>query len=99
MMSLVRPLMSNRLGVGGRITPLETSIRRFLNQSKERPDTLPPNDGKARMRNVCQKDAHGTWNKANKNTKGKVISKCLKCQNHTYGKHRYLLCRICKEME
>ena len=61
-------------------TPLETSVRWFLNQSKERPDTPSHNDGKARMCKVCQKDAHGTCYIANKNTKGKVISKCSKFQ-------------------
>ena len=61
-------------------TPLETSVRWFLNQSKERPDTPPPNVGKARMCKVCQKHAYGTCYIANKNTKGKVISKCSKFQ-------------------
>ena len=105
MMSLVRPHMSNHLAVSGLTTSLETSIRRFLQQSKERPDTPPPNDGKIRMCKVGQKNALGTGYKVNKNTKGarnvisKVISKCSKCQNHVCGKRMYLVCRICKEMK
>ena len=91
--------MRNRLTVGGSATPLKISIKRFLNQSKEQPDTPPPNDGNAIISKVCQKVGRGTGYKVNKNTKGKVISKCLKCQNHVCGKHRYLVCRICKEMK
>ena len=69
MMSLVRPHMSYGLADGGPTTPLKTSIRQFLNQSKEQPDTPPSNNGEARMCKVYQKDAHGTGYKAQKNAK------------------------------
>ena len=86
--------MSNRLAVGGLTTPLETSVRR-----KERHDILLPTMARQGCVRFVEKNAHGTGYKVNKCTKGKVISKCLKCQNHVCGKHRYLVCRICKEME
>lgn len=70
------------LSVGGLKTPLETSVKQFLNQSKEQSDTPSLNDSKAKNCKNCQKDSHGTWFKANKNTKGRVISKCSQCQNH-----------------
>lgn len=99
LVSLVRLHMSNPVAAGGLTTSLKTSIRLFLKQSEERPDTPSPNNGKTRVCKVCQKDAHESGYKANKNLKGKVIPKCSKCQNHICGKQKYLVCRICKEME
>lgn len=86
LVSLVRLHMSNPVAAGGLTTSLKTSIRLFLKQSEERPDTPSPNNGKTRVCKVCQKDAHESGYKANKNLKGKVISKCSKCQNHICGR-------------
>ena len=51
MISLIKPHMSNQ-------PFLEESIRVYLDQARE-VDPPPPNDGKARVCRVCQKEKHG----------------------------------------
>ena len=57
MISLIKPHMSNQITIGRLSSNLEGSIRVYLDQARE-VDLPPPNNGKARVCRVCQKEKH-----------------------------------------
>ena len=96
MISLIKPHMNNRMTIGGLSSNLEESIRVYLDQAIE-VDPLPPNDGKARVCRVCQKEKHGPDYKKAIDTLEKVKACCSKCDHHLCGKHKFVICQTCFE--
>ena len=56
--SLIKPHMTNQITTGGISNNLEEFIRVYLDQAREI-DPPPSNDGKVRVRRVCQNEKHG----------------------------------------
>ena len=67
MISLIKHHTSSRITIGGLSSNLEESIRVCLNQAKE-VDPPSPNDGKARVFRVWQKEKHVPGNKKGTDT-------------------------------
>ena len=57
MISLIKPHMSNQITIGRLSSNLEGSISVYLDQAGE-VDPPPPNDDKARVCRVCEKEKH-----------------------------------------
>ena len=85
--------MSSRITIGGLSSNLEESIRVYLDQAKE----VDPNDGKARVFRVWQKEKHVPVNKKRTDTLGKVKTRCSKCDHDFCGKHKFVICQTCFE--
>ena len=94
MILLIKPHMSNRITIGSLTINLEESIRVYLDQGRE-VNPPPPNNGKAQVCRVCQKEKYGPGYKKEIDTLGKA--RCSKCDHHLCGKHTFVICQTCFE--
>ena len=88
MISLIKTHMSNQITIVGLSSNLEESIRVYPDQVREI-NPSPPNNGKARVCRVRQKEKLARWGKS----KHVVVDVII-----IYGgKHKFVICQTCFE--